>query len=163
MSSSSLHVVLSAKQRSTLSRLSIIFILLICAPFHLDFAAAFAMKYPSQPPSSISNNAASAPAYLVIEAQIKSTEMKQFSLYAAKVPPIVAKYGGEYIVLGGEHVPLEGDWGETRIVLHRWPCKSMAKDFWESEEYKEVKKLRQGTGNFRIMLVEGLKKEDVDL
>ena len=101
------------------------------------------------------------PAYMIIEAKLKPSEIDQFTKYASKVPSLVSRFGGEYVVLGGNHEPLEGDWDGTRVVLQRWPNATMAKSFWESEEYSEVKKLREGTGDFRVMLVEGLEKEDL--
>mmetsp|Transcript_44101 Transcript_44101/g.64815 ORF Transcript_44101/g.64815 Transcript_44101/m.64815 type:complete len:135 (-) Transcript_44101:359-763(-) len=101
------------------------------------------------------------PAYILIEAKLKQSEMERFSSYASKVPLIVEKYGGEYIVLGRRHEPLEGEWGETKVVLHKWPNAEMAKRFWESDEYREIKKIREGTGEFRIMMVEGLEKNDL--
>ena len=103
-----------------------------------------------------------AEAYIVIEAKLEKSELERFSDYASKVPLLVKKYGGEYIVLGGEHEPLEGEWGSTRIVIHRWPNAEMARQFWNSDEYKELKKVREGTGDFRIMLLEGLKKSGMD-
>lgn len=45
---------------------------------------------------------------------------------------------------------------ETKIVIIKWPNGDMAKQFWNSPEYAQVKKLREGTGIFRIMLLEGL-------
>ncbi len=44
---------------------------------------------------------------------------------------------------------------ETKIVIQKWPNEEMAKRFWYSSEYAQLKKLREGTGIFRIMLVEG--------
>lgn len=44
---------------------------------------------------------------------------------------------------------------ETKIVIQKWPNEEMAKRFWYSSEYAQLKKLREGTGMFRIMLVEG--------
>ena len=65
-------------------------------------------------------------------------------------------------MLGGEHEALEGEWGDTRIVVHRWPNADAARRFWNSEEYAELRKVREGTGDFRIMLLEGLEKEDLE-
>lgn len=100
------------------------------------------------------------PCYVIIEAKLKHSELSRFGEYASKVPAVVSQYGGEYIVLGGNQFRLEGDWGETRIVMHKWPTTTMAKAFWNSKEYQEVKKLREGTGEFRIMLAEGLNEDD---
>lgn len=99
-------------------------------------------------------------AYLVIEAQI--SDLEGFSCYAKVVPPLVAQFGGEYLVLGGEHEALEGDWGKTKVVLHRWPSMEAARRFWQSDEYQEAKRLRDGTGQFRVMLVSGVAKEKLE-
>lgn len=109
------------------------------------------------PPGSLSGP----PAYVVIEAQLKQSEMERFASYASQVPRLVQQFGGEYIVLGGKHETLEGEWGDTRLVMHKWPNAEMAKQFWDSDEYQELKKIRQGTGDFRIMLVEGLDEESI--
>ena len=96
-------------------------------------------------------------AYLVIEAII--TDPKGFLPYTKVVPDIVSKFGGEYLSLAGEAEVMEGDWGATRVVLHRWPDMDAARQFWNSDEYQQAKKLRDGTGQFRVMLVDGLAQE----
>jgi len=138
---------------------------IVSITLHVEQLEAFSLKANSNGKGNGTNGptAKKKPAYVVIEAKLKSSELERFGSYASKVPSLVKKYGGEYLILGGEHEPLEGDgdWGETRIVLHKWESTSKAKEFWNSDEYQELKKLREGTGEFRIMLVEGLEKEDV--
>ena len=99
-------------------------------------------------------------AYIVVEAVI--TDRKGFAPYTKAVPPLVAKMGGEYISIAGESEALEGDWGEVKIVLHRWPSMQAARDFWNSDEYTAAKELRNNTGTFRVMLVDGVKKETLE-
>ena len=67
-------------------------------------------------------------AYIIVEAVLHDPE--KFGAYAKVVPDIVAEFGGEYLVLGGEQTSLEGDWGATRLVMHRWPSAEQAKAFW---------------------------------
>ena len=92
-------------------------------------------------------------AYLVVEASI--TDWNKFAAYAVRVREAVPRFGGEYVVLGGEAESLEGDWGEARIVIHRWPDRAAARRFWNSDEYREIRQLRAGAGEFRVMLVDG--------
>lgn len=99
-------------------------------------------------------------AYLVVEAVI--TDRKKFAAYAQRVPGAVARAGGEYLALGGEAEALEGDWGEERLVVHRWPDMAAARRFWHSDEYRRLKKLREGTGRFRVMLVDGCETGEAD-
>ncbi len=99
-------------------------------------------------------------AYLVVEAVIADRE--KFAAYARQVPELVARFGGEYVVLGGEQETLEGDWGGQRIVMHRWPDMASARDFWNSPDYAQVRKLREGAGEFRVLLVEGRESEALE-
>jgi uncharacterized protein (DUF1330 family) len=92
-------------------------------------------------------------AYMIIEAEIHDRE--RFAAYAQAVAPLVAEFGGEYLVLGGVHVPLEGEFGGQRFVISRWPSREAAERFWHSERYAEIRKLREGTGRFRVILIEG--------
>jgi len=94
------------------------------------------------------------PAYIVVEAIL--TDPAAFAPYTKVVPALVAKYGGEYLALGGDVEPLEGDW------VHRWPSMEVARKFWYSEEYTAAKQLRAGTGEFRVMLVDGINKENLE-
>ena len=99
-------------------------------------------------------------AYLVVEAVI--TDREKFMAYAQRVPELVARFGGEYIVLGGTQEALEGDWGDVRLVVHRWPDMASARRFWNSPDYAEVRELREGAGEFRVMLLEGRHKEELE-
>ncbi len=93
------------------------------------------------------------PAYLIIEARI--TDPQRFGDYARHTPAVVALYGGRYVVMGGEQQSLEGDHGGSRTVVSVWPDRATALAFWHSPEYTAVKPLREGAGEFRVLLVEG--------
>ena len=93
-------------------------------------------------------------AYMIIEAEL--SDPVQFAEYTRALPPVVTQFGGQYRVAGGTHVPLEGDWGDKRIVVSVWPSMEAAKEFWYSDEYQALIPLREGTGEFRVMLLEAL-------
>ncbi len=97
------------------------------------------------------------PAYMIIEASI--TDRARFRAYAEANPPVVARYGGCYLAMGGEVEALEGDLGEAKVVVSRWPDMDAARRYWRSPEYAAVRPLREGTGSFRVLLVEGAEKE----
>ncbi len=92
-------------------------------------------------------------AYLIIEARIHDRE--RFDRYARAVSALVSRHGGRYLVLGGEQVPLEGNWSGARVVVSAWPDVAAARRFWDSPEYADVRRLRDGTGEFRVLLVDG--------
>ncbi|MEO6518323.1 MAG: DUF1330 domain-containing protein [Pseudoxanthomonas sp.] len=100
------------------------------------------------------------PAYLIIEARI--TDPKRFGDYARQTPAVVALYGGRYVVMGGEQQSLEGDHAGSRTVVSVWPDRAAVLAFWHSPEYAAVKTLREGAGQFRVLLADGAATESLD-
>ena len=104
------------------------------------------------PPEAAPESEPGPPALMLIEADI--TDMERFREYTLAIIPIVQRFGGRYVVMRGARADLEGDWGQTRIVISEWPSMAVARAFWDSPEYREAVKLREGTGTFRITLLE---------
>jgi uncharacterized protein (DUF1330 family) len=125
----------------------------LLAALLLSFAA-FTAGTPSQPPQAAPAPADAAPrsALMLIEADIH--DMDGFRAYTQAIIPIVQRFGGTYVVMRGQRQDLEGDWGTTRVVISRWPSMEAARAFWFSPEYQDAIKLRQGTGSFRVTLLE---------
>ncbi len=98
-------------------------------------------------------------AYLIIEARI--TDPQRFSDYARATPAVVARYGGRYVVMGGEQQSLEGSHAGTRTVVSIWPDRAAILAFWNSPEYAAVKPLRKGAGEFRVLLADGAGTENL--
>ncbi len=98
----------------------------------------------------------SAPGYLIVEMHI--TDPERYKQYMAQAPATVKAFGGEYIVRGGRHETLEGDWNPHRVALLRFPSYEQAKAFYEDGDYvAKVKPLRAGaTEYFNMVLVEGV-------
>ena len=94
-------------------------------------------------------------AYLIVEMQISDPE--QYKQYMAVAPAAVAAAGGEYLVRGGRHETLEGDWQPARIAMLRFPSFEQAKAFYDSEMYRLARTKRDGaTEFFNLILVEGV-------
>lgn len=100
------------------------------------------------------------PAYMIVEAEI--TDMARFRAYAERNPELVARHGGRYLAMRTATEPLEGDWDGLRVVLSEWPDMDAARRYWNSPEYQALKALRDGTGRFRVILVDGIKKESLE-
>jgi uncharacterized protein (DUF1330 family) len=97
-----------------------------------------------------------APAYLIVEMHI--TDAEQYKQYMAQAPATVKAFGGEYIVRGGRHETLEGDWNPHRLALLRFPSFEQAQAFYADGHYvSKIKPLRAGaTAYFNMVLVEGV-------
>ena len=98
-------------------------------------------------------------AYLIIQATVHDWD--KFTLYTQAVPPLIKKFGGEYIVMGAPEL-IEGQSAPKSIVISQWPNCAAAHAFWDSTEYAEAKKFREGTGEFNIMLIDGLSQTPLE-
>ena len=88
--------------------------------------------------------------------QAKVTDAAKFREYTAVVPALVTRFGGRYRVLGGHTTRLEGDWPEVKTVVSEWPNRAAAQAFWDSADYRAAAQLREGAGEFTIVLVDGI-------
>ncbi len=94
-------------------------------------------------------------AYVIVDMKISDAE--QYRKYMAEAPAVVAAFGGEYLVRGGRHEVLEGQWQPQRMALLRFPSLEAAKAFHAGERYRAVRTLRQGaTEFFNLIVVEGV-------
>ena len=68
----------------------------------------------------------------------------------------IAKHGGRYIVNGlGKPELIEGSNQPKRIVVLEFPDMAAARRFYESDEYRDARTIRQNASNSRLILVEG--------
>jgi uncharacterized protein (DUF1330 family) len=93
-------------------------------------------------------------AFMVIQAKI--TDAAKFARYTAVVPALVQQFGGRYRVLGGATDKLEGHWPDVKTVISEWPDKAAAMAFWNSPAYREATTLREGAGEFTVVVMDGI-------
>ena len=103
--------------------------------------------------------AASRPAYLVVMA--KDLDREGLKEYNAAVPLAYDLYGGTYLaVQGGPGILVaEGAFGYETVALSRWPSLDAIRAYWASPEFAEVKRLREGHGEFQVYAFEGIPPE----
>jgi uncharacterized protein (DUF1330 family) len=94
-------------------------------------------------------------AYVI--ADIKITDEAQYAQYRALSPGAVAAAGGEFIVRGGRHQTLEGNWQPSRMVMLRFDTYAQAAAFYDSELYRAARAKRAGATEFvNMIVVEGV-------
>jgi uncharacterized protein (DUF1330 family) len=94
-------------------------------------------------------------AYLIVQAAI--TDRAKFGGYIAALPPVYAKFGGQYLAVAPAATVerLHGARPTESIVISYWPSLERLREFWGSPEYAQVKALREGTGQFVVLAAEG--------
>lgn len=79
-------------------------------------------------------------AYVI--ADIEVLEPEPLKAYQSRVPETLAPYGGRFLVRGGAHETIEGEWSAKRIVLLEFPDMASAKAWYASPAYQEILPIR---------------------
>jgi uncharacterized protein (DUF1330 family) len=96
----------------------------------------------------------SMPAYMIIAAKIADRD-SFINGYGKAAAVLVAQFGGQYVLRAPGAEMLEGSFGDgASVVISLWPDKDAARRFWNSPEYGEVKKLREGVADCQVLLIE---------
>jgi uncharacterized protein (DUF1330 family) len=92
-------------------------------------------------------------AYVLVDIDVidpeRYEEYKRLSTLAAQ------RYGGKFIVRGGEVSVLEGDWRPNRLVVLEFDDEAAARRWYESPEYREAILIRHEASTSSLILVPG--------
>jgi len=92
-------------------------------------------------------------AYVV--AGIEVTDPEQFQKYGQEVVATVKRYGGTYVIRGGQPERLEGTWSPKRVSILEFPSAEQAKMWYGSPEYSAIIGFRHGGAKTDLTLVHG--------
>lgn len=95
-------------------------------------------------------------AYIVVDCNV--TDPVRYEQYKRLAPAAIARYGGRYLVRGGEAAVLEGSWLPNRVVVLEFPTVESARAFYESPEYVEARTAREGAAQMNMILVAGVQR-----
>ena len=76
--------------------------------------------------------------------------------YIKLVPSVIKKYGGKYLVRGGDIITDNTSWNPKRIVILEFPNLEDLNSFRNSEEYKPVSAIRLKASTSESFVVEGI-------
>jgi len=83
------------------------------------------------------------------------TDPSKFSQYVKSVDPVTIRRGGRLMAAGSPDL-VEGEFPLEQALVFEWPTRQAASEFWHSEEYTEIKKLREGAAVIRTITIEGI-------
>jgi uncharacterized protein (DUF1330 family) len=93
-------------------------------------------------------------AYIITDIEV--TDPERYQEYRALSTQAVAAYGGRFLVRGGKHETLEGEWEPGRVVVIEFPSVDAAREWWSSAEYETAKAVRREAATGKFLLVEGV-------
>ena len=86
---------------------------------------------------------------------IQVTNPEDYKEYLKHVTAIAEKFGGKYIVRGGETAVIEGTWAHPRTVVIQFPSYEKALEWYRSEEYKPVRQIRLDNAVTNAIIIQG--------
>ena len=94
------------------------------------------------------------PSYVIADVQV--TDPTKFQEYSNQVPSTVEKYGGKYLVRGGDTERAEGNWEPKLMVVLKFEDMEQLKRWYHLPECSDPLQLRHHSANSSILFVEGV-------
>jgi uncharacterized protein (DUF1330 family) len=91
--------------------------------------------------------------YMIIEITVKDHHL--YSEYVEKVPKVIEKFGGDYLVRGGKITPLSGNWNPERVILIKFATMDQLQKCFRSPEYLALAPLREQSTASKSIIVDG--------
>lgn len=82
------------------------------------------------------------------------TNIDQYTDYTQKNIDIVNKYGGKFLYRNNNREHIEGQSINDRIVIVEFPNNQQAKNWYNSQEYQEIKKIRDSISDASIYVLD---------
>jgi uncharacterized protein (DUF1330 family) len=93
-------------------------------------------------------------AYIIIDSNI--TDPIRYEEYKTLAAPTVELYGGKYLAQGGTTEILEGSWAPGHLFILQFDSVEQAKNWLDSTEYHEPRRLRHETAVSNMVVIEGV-------
>jgi uncharacterized protein (DUF1330 family) len=97
------------------------------------------------------------PAYVVVRVEV--TDWDKYNEYLKAGPGTLAQYGGRFIARNGEKATLEGPEETHRVIILEFPSLTKAKEWYNSKEYQDAKKLRAGASIGSLVAIDGVEAD----
>jgi uncharacterized protein (DUF1330 family) len=93
-------------------------------------------------------------AYVIFDVDVR--DPVRFKDFQTRVKPLIEASGARYLARGGEHRVYEGDYQPHRLVLFEFPSMQAWESFYASDEYRDLKAIRNECSSARLVAVEGV-------
>ncbi|MCY4586225.1 MAG: DUF1330 domain-containing protein [Bryobacterales bacterium] len=93
-------------------------------------------------------------AYVIIDAKV--TDESAFRTHLARVPAIVKAHGGRYLVRGGAHEVIRGNWTPDRLVVLEFDSVQQAREWQDAPDYADLREKLNRVSETNVVIVEGV-------
>lgn len=92
-------------------------------------------------------------AYII--AQITVTEPEDYASYASQTVALAERFGGRFLVKGGEQTALEGNSPDRHVIIE-FPDRETALAWYNSPEYRRILPIALSSSQRDIVVVDGI-------
>jgi uncharacterized protein (DUF1330 family) len=93
-------------------------------------------------------------AYVIYQGEI--LDQQKYDEYKVKAAKSIVSAGGEFLVRGGEAHVFEGNGPTGPTVIAKFDSRQAAIDWYESDEYSDIRKIREGAARATMYVVDGV-------
>ncbi|MFC2018213.1 DUF1330 domain-containing protein [Chloroflexota bacterium] len=95
------------------------------------------------------------PAYIIVHVNIH--DRSEFNKYVKTFMTEFKEFPGRFLVVSENAEILEGEWGQPlRTVVMEFPTMDAAREWYHSDKYQNIAKIRWGAAKSKMILVDGL-------
>ena len=91
-----------------------------------------------------------------VMAQLNVHDADGFQRYREKVTAIIERYGGKYLVRGGDITQLEETGPAARVVIIEFPDRASALAWYQSPDYQAILPLRLNAATGPAAIIDGV-------
>ncbi|MBE90757.1 MAG: D-fructose-6-phosphate amidotransferase [Rhodospirillaceae bacterium] len=89
-------------------------------------------------------------------ADITVTDPEKYKNYTSQTPATVEKFGGKFVVRGGDVTIMSGEWKPNRLVVIEFPNMATLKKWYKSKDYQKIAKIREEASEGSFVFVDGV-------
>ena len=93
-------------------------------------------------------------AYVIYQGEV--FDPVRYEEYKTRAAESIVAAGGRYIVRGGAVEVLEGEAPAGRTVVLEFSSRQAAIDWYRSDEYSEIRKIREGAARANMYVIDGV-------
>lgn len=93
---------------------------------------------------------------IYIIGNLEVTDRDRFLVYSRRVRELVAECGARFLVRGGDHAIIQGDWPAHRLIVIEFPSREVYDRFNASDAYQAIIPIRLESTRGSLVVVDGV-------